>query len=88
MESENRIELLKTLNKELDNKIAAFEESFKLWRDEKLESEIKYNVLMQQYEKIKRDYNDLVAVSLQIKQDQIEKMNRLNELESESVKMN
>ena len=40
---------------------------------------------MQQYEKIKKDYNDLVTVSLQIKQEQIEKINKLNDLENERI---
>ncbi len=83
MEAENRIELLKTLNRDLDARISDFQESFKLREDEKLASEIKYNVLMQQFDKIKKDYNDLVVQSLQFKQEQIEKINKQNELENE-----
>jgi hypothetical protein len=83
VEAENRIELLKTLNRDLDARISDFQESFKLREDEKLASEIKYNVLMQQFDKIKKDYNDLVVQSLQFKQEQIEKINKQNELENE-----
>jgi autophagy-related protein 16 len=82
-EAENRIEYLKTLNRELDAKIINYEESFKLREDEKLASEIKYNVLMQQFEKVKKEYADLVTQSLQFKQEQIEKINKQNELENE-----
>lgn len=85
VDAENRIELLKRLNQDLDGKIAAYEETFRLWKDEKLESEIKYNVLFQQYDKTKKDYNDLLTVQLQMKQDQVERMNKHNELENDRL---
>jgi hypothetical protein len=38
---------------------------------------------MAQFEKCRKEYNDLVVQSLQFKQEQIEKINRQNELENE-----
>ncbi|CAF0735433.1 unnamed protein product [Brachionus calyciflorus] len=84
---ENRCELLKTLNKELDNKMAAYEEQIRLWKDEKVESEIQYNCLLQKYDKIKEEYQQILTASLRFREEQIEKVNRLNELEAERIQM-
>jgi hypothetical protein len=54
-----------------------------LWKDEKVEAEVQYNCLMQKYEKLKEEYNVLLTASLRFKEEQIEKVNKQNELDSE-----
>ena len=85
VEAGNRIEQLKICNTDLDRKLAEKEEILKLLKDEKLESEIHYNILKQKYTQVQKDYNDLLNTSLQIKQEQIEKINKMNDLENELV---
>lgn len=84
-EGENRYETLKNINKELENRIAAYEESFKLWRDEKVETEMQYNCLLQKYEKLKDDYQQILTASLRFREEQIEKINKENELVNERL---
>lgn len=55
----------------------------KLWRDEKVECEMQYNCLLQKHDKLNDDYQSLLAASLRFRNEQIEKVNRLNELEEE-----
>ena len=54
-----------------------------MWRDEKVENEMQYNCLMQKYEKLKDDYQQILTASLRFREEQIEKVNKLNELENE-----
>jgi len=58
----------------------------KLWKDEKVEGEVQYNCLLQKYEKLKDDYQQLLASYLRFKEEQIEKVNKLNEFENEYEK--
>jgi hypothetical protein len=54
-----------------------------LWKDEKVEAEVQYNCLTQKYEKLKEEYHQLLTASLRFKEEQIEKVNKNNELETE-----
>ncbi len=63
--------------------ICFFRFVFKLWKDEKVEGEVQYNCLLQKYEKLKDDYQQLLASYLRFKEEQIEKVNKLNEFENE-----
>lgn len=56
---------------------------FKLWKDEKVEAEIQFNCLLQKYDKIKEEYQQVLTASLRFREEQIEKVNKLNELEAE-----
>ena len=48
-----------------------------------MEGEVQYNCLLQKYEKLKDDYQQLLASYLRFKEEQIEKVNKLNEFENE-----
>lgn len=84
-EAENKYEALKNTNKELENRIALNEESLKLWRDEKVETEMQYNCLLQKYDKLKDDYQQILTASLRFREEQIEKINKQNELDNERL---
>lgn len=85
IECENRIELLKNQVKDLDNKVANYEEAAKLWHDEKVEAEVQYNCLLSKHDKLKEDYQQILSASLRFREEQIERINKQNELESELV---
>nr|AWV66678.1 autophagy-related protein 16 [Brachionus koreanus] len=87
LELENKIETLKTINKELENKIAACEEQLKVWKDEKVEIELQYNCLLQKFNKAKEEYQQILNASLRFREEQIEKMNKFNELEAERIQL-
>ncbi len=59
------------------------EDTVKLWKDEKVEAEVQYNCLMQKYDKLKEDYQQILTASLRFREEQIEKVNKINELEHE-----
>ncbi len=59
------------------------EDTVKLWKDEKVEAEVQYNCLMQKYDKLKEDYQSILTASLRFREEQIEKVNKINELEHE-----
>ena len=82
-ELENRLEYLKNVNKDLENKMTLVEDTVKLWKDEKVEAEVQYNCLMQKYDKLKEDYQQILTASLRFREEQIEKVNKINELEHE-----
>lgn len=44
---------------------------------------MQYNCLLQKHDKLNDDYQSLLAASLRFRNEQIEKVNRLNELEEE-----
>lgn len=44
---------------------------------------MQYNCLLQKYDKLNEDYQSLLQASLRFRNEQIEKVNRLNELEEE-----
>jgi hypothetical protein len=74
---------LKNVNKDLENKMTMVEDTVKLWKDEKVEAEVQYNCLMQKYDKLKEDYQQILTASLRFREEQIEKVNKINELEHE-----
>lgn len=82
-ELENRIESYKNINRDLENKMSIVEETVKLWKDEKVEAEVQYNCLVQKYDKLKEDYQQILTASLRFREEQIEKVNKINELEHE-----
>ena len=55
----------------------------KLWRDEKVESEMQYNCLVQKYDKLKDDYQQILTASLRFREEQIEKINKQNDMDNE-----
>ena len=57
--------------------------SLKLWRDEKVETEMQYNCLLQKYDKLKEDYQQILTASLRFREEQIERINKQNDLENE-----
>ena len=85
---ENRLESLKNTNRDLENKMCLVEDTVKLWKDEKVEAEVQYNCLMQKYDKLKEDYQQILTASLRFREEQIEKVNKINELEHELVIQN
>jgi hypothetical protein len=74
---------LKIVNRDLENKMTMVEDTVKLWKDEKVEAEVQYNCLMQKYDKLKEDYQQILTASLRFREEQIEKVNKINELEHE-----
>lgn len=48
---------------------------------------MQYNCLVQKYDKLKEDYQSVLTASLRFREEQIEKVNRLNELEAEYVEV-
>ena len=46
---------------------------------------MQYNCLMQKYEKLKEDYHQILTASLRFKEEQIERVNKQNEFESERL---
>nr|AWV66630.1 autophagy-related protein 16 [Brachionus rotundiformis] len=85
LELENKFEALKKTNQDLEKKMAEYEEKIKLWKDEKVESELQYNCLLQKFNKIKEEYQQILTASLRFREEQIEKVNKLNELEAERI---
>lgn len=85
IDAENRNELLKTQNKDLENKLANLEEAAKLWHDEKVEHEMQYNCLLQKYDKLSEEHQHVLTASLKFREEQIDRINKLNEAESELV---
>ena len=73
-ETEARLENLRTVNRELEKAMSVCDENIKLWKDEKVESEMQFNCLLQKYEKLKEEYNHVLAASLRFKEEQIEKV--------------
>jgi len=59
------------------------EETVKIWKDEKVGAEVQYNCLVQKYDSLKEDYQQILTASLRFREEQIEKVNKINELEHE-----
>jgi chromosome segregation ATPase len=81
LEAENKIELLKHRLEDSENKIANYELAARAWHDEKVESEIQFNILLQKYDRLKEENQLLLNSQLKIREEQIERINRLNEQE-------
>lgn len=81
LESENKIEILKHKLEDSENKIANYELAAKTWHDEKVESEMQFNILLQKFDKLKEENQLLLNSQLKIREEQIERINRLNEQE-------
>jgi hypothetical protein len=54
-----------------------------MYKDEKVEMEVQYNCLLQKYEKLKEDYQTVLTQVLKFREEQIDKVNKMNELETE-----
>jgi len=85
IEMDNKFEAIKRRDRDLENQIASCDENIKLWRDEKVEAEMQYNCLVQKYEKLKEEYEAILTASLRFREEQIEKVNKQNELENQYV---
>lgn len=44
---------------------------------------MQYNCLIQKYDKLKEDYQQVLTASLRFREEQIEKVNKMNDMESE-----
>ena len=86
VELENKCEAIKRRDADLENQISSCEESIKLWRDEKVEAEVQYNCLVQKYDKLKEEYESVLSASLRFREEQIEKVNKQNELDSQRLR--
>lgn len=86
VELENKSEAIKRKDADLENQIASCEENIKLWRDEKVEAEVQYNCLVQKYDKLKEEYESVLSASLRFREEQIEKVNKQNELDNQRLR--
>lgn len=84
-ELEKQLESLRLVNKDLENRFILYDEQIRLWKDEKVECEVQYNCLVQKYDKLKEDYQAILTASLRFREEQIEKVNKLNEMENERI---
>lgn len=86
IEIENRCEIIKRRDRDLENQIASCDENIKVWRDEKVEAEMQYNCLVQKYDKLKEEYESVLTASLRFREEQIEKVNKQNELDNQRLR--
>lgn len=86
VEVENRCEQIKRKNRDLENQNLSCEENIRLWRDEKVEAEVQYNCLVQKYDKLKEEYESVLTASLRFREEQIEKVNKQNDLDNQRLR--